>query len=377
MSFKFADSVTNIELSLIRQFNKKKNDDTLNLGLGQLPFEQPPGFREAGAQSFKVDELGYGPTEGDQQLRAAVAEDFNIVHGVGYSANNVAITLGAEHALDCAYRALLNPGDVVLIPQIHFSVYSSLGILAGVQVVDYNLDENYQPDVEHIKELLDAHNVKLLVLNSPANPTGAIISDDSLADIASACEGADQPWIVSDEVYSKLVFTGRPTPSIATHYSRSIVVSSISKIASAAGARIGWVLAEVAVIEQIAKVIQHSVTSAPAAEQAAARAYFENKEHTDTYVLRLRHSRDFLAGALKGTLLEGMMPEGAFYYFADISEFGTSVEVADRLLAHQNVLVIPGRAFGEAGDTYVRISYAVPESVLKEAIARIKEELQI
>ena len=375
MSLGSSKALNDLQISVIRQMNQKKTADTIDLGLGQLLFSAPQSLRQAGADSFLTDNLGYGPTAGIPKLRQAIADDFNEQQKTDARHENVIITNGAEHALYSLIQAMINPGDEILIPEIGYPAYPGISKLFGAKIIEYKLDEGFGIDSDDLSSKLSSRT-KIVIINSPSNPTGAVASQELLKQISSKVARQNpEILILSDEVYSSLNYYTKPISSIAKYYKNTAVISSVSKQAAGAGVRIGWLIAPEAIIEQVTKIVQYSVTSAALPNQKAVLSYLGSPRSSSAINDRLKENRQIVIETLSGTSLETTIPQGAFYYFADISKHGKSQQVADSLLDNQNLLVIPGIAFGKAGDKYMRISFGVEVEVLKSGLKNIIETL--
>jgi len=374
MKLKLSSKLNDIQISEIRQIVNLAKKDTINLGIGQLPFDPPAALIEAGIKSFQSGQLKYSPNAGLPELRELIALEHQSQTGKPTTFENVIITVGVESALYITFATFLDPDDEVLIPEIYFSVYDTIPKMLGAKIKTFKLNADFSIDIQDLKKKI-TKKTKLIVINSPCNPTGKIVSlaeQQSLADIV-----AHHPLLhlVSDEVYAELYFTPKKPVSLAKFSDKVIVLNGISKRASATGLRIGWIIAPKPITQELVKIQQYSVTCAAITSQKAAMPVLRGECDQDT-----ARYREVLAEhrALALTLLADIpkikvvAPEGAFYCFVDISAYGKSKEIAYRILADKNVLTIPGIAFGKKGDRYLRISFAADLTAIKQGLKALK-----
>ena len=374
MTFKKSRKLEGVEISVIRQMNNRANSDTINLGIGQLPYQPPLKLKKAGAQAFSDGQTRYTPTKGILELRTLIAEEHKRHTGKETDSENVIVTVGAEEALDIICRTSLDDGDEVLIPEIFFSVYATLPRLNLAIPTTYRLTPDFGIDLTDLESKIK-EKTRLVFINSPSNPTGRVLAQDELRSLADVLERHPNLYIVSDEIYSYLHFMDKLPPSMAEFSDRVIIVNGISKRASATGLRIGWIIAPEDVTQELVKLHQYAVTSAASPSQLAAIPVLKGEcfEDEEMYRTQLMVNRDLTAQRLSEIPNVSLTkPGGAFYCFPDISYYGTSQEVADRLLDEGNVLTIPGIAFGQRGNSYIRISYAADVKELDKGLNIIK-----
>lgn len=285
--------------------------------------------------------------------------------------------MGAEEALFVTLMVLVNPGDEILIPDPGFPAYASIVRMAGGEPRTYSLcaENNFSLRCEDVKKNL-SKKTKAIIINSPNNPTGSIYSSEELKMLARLCE-EHQVLPISDEVYSEIYFEERPD-SIARYLQDFVVINSLSKTFCMTGWRLGWCLAPKEMIKDILSIHQLSVMCAPAISQHAAifalkglaeKERLENKEE-------LKRRRDIIVRCLdRYTDLKYFKPSGTFYIYVDISKkmskYGNSLEIALGLLAKEKVVTIPGKAFGEGGEGYLRLTFAAPQEQIEEGVRRI------
>ena len=378
MTFRKASKLDGIEISLIRQWNSKAKPSTIKMTIGELPYEPPRAVIDAGIKAFAEKRMAYTPNAGLAELRELVALEHESNTGRRTNENNVIITDGVEQALYNTFSTFLNPGDNVLIPEIFFSPYETIPRMNGANVNKFALKEDFSIDLKDLESKLN-DRTKLVVINSPANPTGNVLGSEELLELAEILKKHPDVYVASDEIYSHLFFCEKMPDSISKYFDRSIVMNGISKRASATGLRIGWTIAPEEVTKEMLKVQQYTVTCASTPCQYAAIPVLRGQcvQEEKSYRDMLRENRDLttkLIREIPGTLINN--PEGAFYCFPDISQYGSSEKVSQRLLDEADVLVIPGIAFGLRGDNHVRISYAVEHSKLEEGLNRIKGVLK-
>ena len=375
--------VQEIKPSGIRKFFDIVSEmkDAISLGVGEPDFDTPWHIREEGIYSLEKGKTFYTSNAGLKELRAEIASYINHRFQISYNADKeILITVGGSEGIDLAIRALVNPGEEVLIPMPSFVSYLPCVQLAyGVPVVIELKEEN---EFRLTKEQLLEHitdKTKLLVLPFPNNPTGAIMPRRELEEIAKVCVEKDI-FVVSDEIYAELSYYGERHVSIAEMpgmKERTVLINGFSKAYAMTGWRLGYVCAPENILSQMLKIHQFAIMCAPTTSQYAAVEAMRNgdkdvAEMTQSYNQRRR----FLLNEFRQMGLECFEPYGAFYVFPNIKKYGmTSEEFAERLLEEEKVAVVPGTAFGDCGEGYVRISYAYSLERLKLALDRIKSFL--
>ena len=376
-----SDKVVGIQPSGIRKFFDIVSEmkDAISLGVGEPDFDTPWSIREEGIYSLEKGRTYYTSNAGLSELRTEICNFLNRRYGLNYNPDGeTLITVGGSEAIDLAFRAMLNPGDEVIIPQPSYVSYLPCAVLADATPVLVNLKEENEFRLTP-EELLSAitPKTKILVFPFPNNPTGAIMPKEELEKIAQICIDKDI-FVVSDEIYSELTYGGEHHCSIASipgMTDRTIVINGFSKSHAMTGWRLGYACGPAPIIKQMLKIHQFAIMCAPTNSQYAAvealRHCDENIEHMrDEYDQRRR----FMLTRLRGMGLKCFEPFGAFYIFPNIAEFGmTSEEFAMRFLKDYKVAIVPGTAFGECGEGFLRISYAYSLDDLKEALGRIEE----
>ena len=369
--------VVEIEPSGIRKFFDVVNEmeDAISLGVGEPDFDTPWRIREEGIYSLERGRTFYTSNAGLKELKEEIAKYESRKIGVSYNPNTeIIVTVGGSEGIDIALRAMLEPGDEVLIPQPSYVSYLPCTVLAdGVPVVIPLQQKNeFKLTAEELEAAITP-KTKILVMPFPNNPTGAIMTREDLEPIAKVIEKHD--LFVSDEIYSELTYQCSHTSiaSLPGMRERTLVINGFSKGFAMTGWRLGYVCGPKLIIEQMVKIHQYAIMCAPTNSQYAA---VEALRNCDGEVQQMREAynqrRRFLVHEFKRMKLECFEPYGAFYIFPNIQEFGmTSEEFATRFLEEEKVAVVPGTAFGACGEGFLRISYAYSLEDLKEAIGRL------
>lgn len=373
-----SETIVNIKPSGIRKFFDiaSERKDTISLGVGEPDFDTPWHVRDEGIYSLEKGKTFYTSNSGLIELRDEIGKYLKRRCNISYDPKNeMIITVGGSEAIDIAFRAMLDPGDEVIIPQPSYVSYEPCAILANGKpvIIELKNEDQFRLTPE---ELLDAitDKTKILVLPFPNNPTGAIMEKEDLEKIAKICIEKDI-FVLSDEIYSELTY-GREHVTIASlpgMRERTILINGFSKAYAMTGWRLGYACGPEEIIKQMTKIHQFAIMCAPTTSQYAA---VEALKNGDADVAMMRESYDqrrrFLMNAFKEMGLPCFEPFGAFYVFPCIKEFGmTSEEFAFALLDDQNLAVVPGTAFGDSGEGFLRISYAYSIEKLKIAMERM------
>lgn len=373
-----SDKIVSIPPSGIRKFFDIVSEmpDAISLGVGEPDFDTPWHIREEGIYSLEKGRTFYTSNSGLKELREEIVRYLERRIHVSYDPlREVLITVGGSEGIDAAFRAMLNPGDEVLIPQPSYVSYEPCAVLAdGVPVIIELKEEN---EFRLTKEQLLAaitDKTKILVLPFPNNPTGAIMEKEDLEAIAEVCIEKDI-FVLSDEIYSELSYKGDHVSiaSLPGMRERTILINGFSKAYAMTGWRLGYACGPADIIAQMTKIHQYAIMCAPTTSQYAA---VEALRNGDEDVAMMRESYDqrrrFLMNAFQEMGLSCFEPYGAFYTFPSIKEFGmSSDEFATRFLEEEKVAVVPGTAFGACGEGFLRISYAYSLEQLKEALGRL------
>ncbi len=378
-----SDKVIKMKPSGIRRFFDIVSEmpDAISLGVGEPDFDTPWNVREEGIYSLEKGRTFYTSNAGLLELRQAICDYTDRRFHIAYNPKNeVLLTVGGSEGIDVALRAMLNPGDEVIIPEPCFVSYVPCVELAdGVPVTISLKNENqFRLTAEELEAAI-TDRTKIVMLSYPNNPTGAVMEREDLQAIAEVVIRHDL-YVISDEIYAELTYN-RGHVSIASlpgMRERTVVINGFSKAFAMTGWRLGYAMAPAMLMEQMTKIHQYAIMCAPTTSQYAAIAALRD---CDRDVERMREAYDqrrrYLLNEFKEMGLACFEPYGAFYMFPCIQEFEmTSEEFATKLLNAKKVAVVPGSAFGACGEGFLRISYAYSLEELKVAIGRIKEFIE-
>ena len=376
-----AEQVVEIKPSGIRKFFDIVSEmkDAISLGVGEPDFDTPWHIRDEGIYSLEKGHTKYTSNAGLRTLREEVGNYLYRTQGVRYHADKeMLITVGGSEAIDIGMRALINPGvgEEVLIPQPSYVSYEPCAVLAGAKPVIINLkaENEFRLTAEELLEAV-TEKTKLLILPFPNNPTGAIMEREDLEAIAKIVIEKDI-IVMSDEIYGELTYKGKHVSiaGLPGMKERTILINGFSKAYAMTGWRMGYACGPANIIEQMTKIHQFAIMCAPTTGQYAGIEALRNGEE-DIIEMRTAYNqrRRYLMHAFKEMGLECFEPFGAFYVFPCIKEFGmTSEEFASRFLEEERVAAVPGTAFGESGEGFLRISYAYSLEKLKVAMERLE-----
>lgn len=372
--------ITEIEPSGIRKFFDIVNEmqDAISLGVGEPDFDTPWHIRDEGIYSLEKGRTFYTSNAGLKELKMEIARYIERKCNVAYDCEHeVLVTVGGSEAIDIAMRAMLDPGDEVLIPQPSFVCYTPCAILANGTpvIIELKAENEFRLTAEEVRAAITP-KTKLLVLPFPNNPTGSIMTKSDLEEIANVVIENDL-YVLSDEIYSELTYGGAPHVTIASlpgMRERTIVINGFSKAFAMTGWRLGYACGPRVILEQMLKIHQFAIMCAPTMSQYAAVEALRNGEG-DVEKMREEYDgrRRYLLHRFREMGLSCFEPYGAFYMFPCIQEFGlSSEEFAEKLLESEKVAVVPGTAFGKSGEGFVRVSYAYSLEDLKKALERIE-----
>ena len=374
-----ADKVVEIKPSGIRKFFDIVSEmkDAISLGVGEPDFDTPWHIRDEGIYSLERGRTFYTSNSGLKELRQEITNYIRRKHGVAYDPmTEVLITVGGSEAIDIGLRAMINPGEEVLIPQPSYVSYEPCAILAGAKPVIIHLkaENEFRLTAEELEAAI-TDKTKILILPFPNNPTGAIMERKDLEAIAEVILKHDI-FVMSDEIYGELTYKGKHMSIVELPgmRERTIFINGFSKAYAMTGWRLGYACGPREILSQMTKIHQFAIMCAPTTSQYAAVEALKNGDD-DVAEMRMAYNqrRRFLMNAFKEMELECFEPYGAFYVFPCIKEFGmTSDEFATRLLEEEKVAVVPGTAFGDCGEGFLRISYAYSLENLKVAIGRLE-----
>ena len=375
-----ADKVVDIKPSGIRKFFDVVSEmpDAISLGVGEPDFDTPWHIRDEGIYSLEKGRTFYTSNAGLMDLRKEICTYLKRKYNVSYDAvKETVVTVGGSEAIDIALRAMINPGEEVLIPQPSYVSYEPCAILAGAipVIIDLKAENEFRLTAQELRDAI-TDKTKVLILPFPNNPTGAIMEKEDLEAIAEVILEKDI-FVISDEIYSELTYKGKHVTiaSLPGMQERTIVINGFSKAFAMTGWRLGYACGPAVIIEQMTKIHQFAIMCAPTTSQYAAVAALRDGDDDVAQMCEsYNQRRRYLMHAFKEMGLPCFEPFGAFYVFPCIKEFGmTSDEFATRFLQEYKVAVVPGTAFGDSGEGFLRISYAYSIDNLKVAIGRLSE----
>lgn len=345
----------------------------LRLEVGDPDFPTPEHIVEAAARATRDGYTHYTPSQGLPEVRTAMAEKLCTFNSLNVGPDDVVVTAGGGHALFSVYRALCDPGDMVLAPDPGWPNYGTIGALTGAGIMWYPLlrEKGFVPDFDALEEMLAAHpNVKMLVVNTPGNPTGAVWGREILSRLVELCQIHDV-YLISDECYEAITFHEPHLSPATLDPERTVSVFSVSKTYAMTGWRVGYVTGPREVVSMVGRVVENSVSCAAAVSQKAAEAALGGDQSpVEAMVAAYRSRRDLAMQRLGEEGLSAVEPQGAFYVMVEVPATDT-VAFALELVAAEKVTVAPGEAFGAGGSGMVRLSLASEESTIDEGIRRL------
>ena len=373
-----SETIVGIEPSGIRKFFDVVSEmkDAISLGVGEPDFDTPWHIRDEGIYSLEKGRTFYTSNAGLKELKVEISRYLYRKYDLEYDYNHeIIVTVGGSEAIDIAMRAMLDPGDEVLIPQPSYVSYLPCAVLANGKpvIIELKAENEFRLTREELEAAITP-KTKLLVLPFPNNPTGAVMRREDLEAIAEVVEQHDL-FVLSDEIYSELTY-GTDHVTIAAFpemKDRTILINGFSKSYAMTGWRLGYAAAPHRILEQMLKIHQFAIMCAPTTSQYAAVSALRDGDN-DVQMMREAYDqrRRFVLHAFEEMGLDCFEPEGAFYAFPSIKRFGmTSDEFATRFLREEKVAVVPGTAFGASGEGFLRVSYAYSLKNLKEALGRM------
>jgi len=382
MRSRISQKVATVPPSGIRKFFDiaATMDDVISLGIGEPDFVTPDVILQAGIASLQQGETRYTSNSGTLELRVAISAQLRELYGVEYGPEDeILVTVGVSEALYLALNAILDPGDQVVVPQPCFVSYTSEVILAGGEpvVVDTRFENDFQVTSAEIEAAITSRT-KALLIGYPNNPTGAVLSRQRLEEIAQVAETHDL-LVISDEIYDRLVYGDHKHvcfSSLPGMRERTILLSGLSKDYAMTGWRVGYAAAPPDLLAAMRKIHQYTIMSAPTTGQAAAVVAFSDPRAEEA-VEAMRQSYDqrrrLIVDGLNGIGLTCFEPQGAFYAFPNVEISGLDEDTfAWTLLSEEKVAVVPGTAFGQAGQGFVRCSYATSLEKIEQALERLQ-----
>ncbi len=374
-------TVTDIKPSGIRKFFDiaAEMDDVISLGVGEPDFQTPWVVRKAGINSLERGKTRYSANHGMIELRREISNWLDRKYGIKYQPEDqILVTVGGSEAIDAALRAIVTAGDEVIIPQPSYVCYEPMARLAGgvPVIIETRAEDNFRVTAEQLRAAI-TEKTKVLILPYPCNPTGAVMQREDIEAIAEVLRGTNI-IVLSDEIYSELTFGGKShaaTASVDGMYERTVTVNGFSKAFSMTGWRLGFACGPKEIMSQITKIHQFAIMCAPTTSQYAA---IEALKGCDEAVLDMRAEYDrrrrLIVDGFNKIGLSCREPKGAFYAFPSITSTGmTSDEFCEKLLQEKHVAVVPGTAFGQGGEGFVRASYCYSVEHILEALKRIGE----
>lgn len=379
MSIPISKTVIGLKKSGIRKFFDIVSEmkDVISLGVGEPDFDTPWHIREEGIYALEKGKTFYTSNAGLKELRYEISNYLKRTQNIIYNPDNeIIVTVGGSEAIDIALRAMVNVGDEVVIPQPSYVSYEPCAVLAGATpvIIDLKEENEFRLTANELKNAI-TNKTRILILPFPNNPTGAIMEQKDLEEIARVCIENDI-YVMSDEIYGELSYKEKHVSiaSIAGMKERTILINGFSKAYAMTGWRLGYACGPKEIIEQMVKIHQYAIMCAPTTSQYSAVEALK-KGDEDVKLMRESYNqrRRFLMNAFKEIGLKCFEPYGAFYVFPCIKEFGmTSEEFAMKFLEEEHVAVVPGTAFGDSGEGFLRISYAYSIENLKKAMTRLK-----
>lgn len=371
--------IKEIKPSGIRKFFDIANqiEDCISLGVGEPDFDTPWRIREEGIYALEKGKTFYTSNSGLFELREAISQYLKRKYDLEYKAEGqILVTIGGSEAIDVALRCLVEDGDEVILPTPCYVSYAPCATLAGAKVVEVPLSmkDGFVLTEEKLRAAITPQS-KILLLNYPNNPTGAILKKEDLEAIARVCL-ENNLFVISDEIYSELCygFSHYSIAGMEGMQERTLVINGFSKTFSMTGWRLGYVCGPEPIIKEMTKLHQYAIMCAPTTSQFAAIEALKNCD-SDVEKMRLTYAdrRNYVVRRLEEMGLSCFMPEGAFYVFPSIEKFKlTSEEFCLELLEQEHVVVVPGTAFGDSGEGFIRISYAYSLADLKTALDRLE-----
>mgnify|MGYP000908766446 CR=1 FL=1 len=359
---------------------RSEGKNVISFSIGEPDFDTPEHIKKAAVDAINAGFTRYTAAAGIVELRKAVAKKLKEDNGLDYDYTQIVISNGAKHSLINALMAIINPGDEVIIPAPYWLSYAEMVRLAGGTPVVVYMDQN--EGFALTRKVLEkgySDKTKAVIITSPSNPTGIVMDESQLREIADFAVEKDIA-VIADEIYEKLIYSeDKKHISIASLnkeiYDRTITINGVSKSYAMTGWRLGYACAPKVIMDQMVKIHQFAIMCAPTTSQYAA---VEALRNGDDDVARMKESynqrRNYLVHELRDMGLDCFEPYGAFYVFPSIKKFGlTSEEFATRLLEEEKVAVVPGTAFGDCGEGFLRISYAYSLDDLKLALGRVRK----
>ena len=377
MPFTPAKNLQNIRKSATRILFDAALPGSINLGLGEPDFPTPQIVRREAVRVIQEERIGYTTNAGIKPLREKIADYHRDGVASPYTAESVCVTTGAEESLFAVMMTFLSPGDEVLLPDPCYLAYPAIAEIAGAKISYYATPaaSGFAFDRRSFEKGI-TDNTRLVIINSPSNPTSRVISREDLKFIADRLDGTSA-YVLADEIYRDLYVSERPA-TISEFYGKTIIVSGLSKMLSMTGWRLGWAIGPEEVISHVIVMRQYMSTCTSAVTQKAALAAFSDEARNETAAMRVELNRrgEVMARAIDRELqLPYVRGEGAYYIMLDVSRFGPSMDVASGLL-NERVITVPGSAFGVESEGFLRLSFSIEAPQIEEGIRRISTGLE-
>ncbi|MFP4472283.1 MAG: pyridoxal phosphate-dependent aminotransferase [Candidatus Omnitrophota bacterium] len=359
---------------------KAEGRDVVNFAGGEPDFDTPEAIKQAAVQAIQNGQTKYTPSIGTLEIRKEISRKFQDDNGLSYAPDQIAVNCGAKHSVFAAVQVLADEGDEVIIPSPYWVSYPEMVKFSGAvpKVIPTGASSHFKITPQQLEEAV-TDRTKVLILNSPSNPTGMVYTRDELAAIAEVCVKHDI-FVISDEIYEKLIYDGLEFVSFASlgqeAYDRTITVNGVSKAYAMTGWRIGYMAGPKEVMTYVKRLQDHSTSNPCSISQAAALAALRSPaDDLQAMAAEFNARRDLLMSLIDEVDdLSYIRPQGAFYLFCDVSKLGDSFKTAQAILNDVNVAMIPGEGFGAPG--YVRISFATSQERIREGIRRIAGWIQ-
>ncbi len=346
--------------------------DIIDMGVGEPDFDTPRHIVEAGCNSIRMGETHYAPTGGIPELRQAIAEKLSGENRIHAGAEDVIVTPGAKMAVFAAIQALLEEGDECILIGPSWVSYEPSVAFAGGSVVWGGVDEDFMP--RNIAEKISP-KTRLIIVNSPSNPTGAVFDQSVLNEISDLAADHDL-FVISDEIYEKIIYDHEhiSIASLPGMAERTVTINGFSKAYAMTGWRLGYLTGPRETMKWVTRLLSHSVSQATTFVQRAGVAALQGPEDdVELMVAEFRARRDILVAGLERLGIPCSVPGGAFYVFPDVSGYGGGDQFTERLLKEALIAATPGSAFGPGGTDYVRLSYATSQNRIHQALERIEK----
>ena len=353
--------------------------DVVNFAGGEPDFDTPQEIKEAGISAIQKGFTKYTPSTGTQELREAIAAKFQKENNLTYKPSQIVVSCGAKHSIFNVIQVLADEGEEVLCPAPYWVSYPEMAKIAGAsfKVIETSWDTGFKLTARQLADNVSS-KTKILVLNSPSNPTGVIYGKEELAEIAKICV-KNNIYVVSDEIYEKLIYDTNQYVSIASLgkdiFNLTVTVNGVSKAYAMTGWRIGYCAGPAEVMDYVKKFQDHTTSNPTSISQAAALQALRSSDQSITAMCKeFKARRDLMmAGMAKIKEVRYIRPGGAFYLFCDFSKLGNSEQIAKRILDETNVAVIPGDGFGAPG--FIRLSFATSQERIQEGTKRIAQSI--